>query len=603
MATKATPYSLPGVGRLVLAVPLALILAVVPLKVRAAESIDPNITLEQLGTDDVVRYRQIFDLQERGKWKRADRIVRNLETRVLMGRVLFQRYMHPTKYRSKYKELYDWMKAYADQPGAKRIYRLALRRQPSGYKAPRRPIAALNHRFGVVPEHAYQSPRKRSAKQRRWVGKIRAGILRQVSRGNPSGAEKRLKRGETRQLLDSFEYDEMRRRVAAAYFFKGKDRQALALASSASENSRRHVPLADWTAGLAAWRLGRLDTARVHFEHLARSKTSSEWNIAAGAFWAARANLVTGRAPAVNPLLKTAAKSPHTFYGLIAARLLGRDISFNWAPPPLDPTEIQSLLEMKSVRRAIALRQVHQIHWAERELGVAHAQSESTLHQTLLALADRLELARPQLSIGKSLLASGHASFDSAKYPLPGYREEQRHGIDRALVYAFIRQESGFNSRAKSPRGAYGLMQLMPRTASAMAKDRNIRRRDRWRLYLPEFNIELGRKYLSHLSGLEGVQGNLFLMAAAYNGGPGNLRKWQRRTKYRDDPLLFIESLPSLETRLFIERVLANFWIYRERLGQDTPSLDAIAAGNWPYYFELDTKGVRVAQNRAIDAN
>ena len=44
----------------------------------------------------------------------------------------------------------------------------------------------------------------------------------------------------------------------------------------------------------------------------------------------------------------------------------------------------------------------------------------------------------------------------------------------------------------------------------------------------------------------------------------------------RDDPLLFIESLPSLETRLFIERVLANFWIYRERLGQDTPSLDAV---------------------------
>ena len=603
MVTKATPYSRPGIGRLALAASLAVVLSVAPFEVRAAELFDPKIVLEQLGTEDVVRYRQIFDLQEQGKWQKADRILRKLENRVLMGRVLFQRYMHPTKYRSKYKELYDWMKAYADQPGAKRIYRLALRRQPSGYKSPQRPIAALRHRVDIVPEHAYQSPRKRSAKQRRWVANIRAGILRQVSRGSPRGAEKRLKRRETRQLLDSFEYDEMQRRVAAAYFFGGKDPQALVLASNAAKRSRRHVPLADWTAGLAAWRLGRLDTARAHFEHLALSKSSSEWNIAAGAFWAARANLVTGRAHAVNPLLETAAKSPQTFYGLIAARLLGRDISFNWTLPPLDYTQAQSLLEMKSVQRAIALRQVHQIHWAERELDVAHAQSESIMHQTLLALADRLELARPQLTIGKSLLASGHGSFDSAKYPLPGYREDQRHGIDRALVYAFIRQESEFNSRAKSPRGAYGLMQLMPRTASAMAKDRNIRRRDRWRLYAPEFNIELGRKYLSHLIGLERVQGNLFLMAAAYNGGPGNLRKWRRRTKHRDDPLLFIESLPSLETRLFIERVLANLWIYRERLGQDTPSLDAVAAGNWPYYFALDIKRVRVAQNRAIDAN
>ena len=79
--------------------------------------------------------------------------------------------------------------------------------------------------------------------------------------------------------------------------------------------------------------------------------------------------------------------------------------------------------------------------------------------------------------------------------------------------------------------------------------------------------------------------------------------KWRRRTDDQDDPLLFIESLPSLETRLFIERVLANFWIYRERLGQDTPSLDAIAAGNWPYYFSLDEKGVRIAHNRSFDGN
>jgi hypothetical protein len=55
-----------------------------------------------------------------------------------------------------------------------------------------------------------------------------------------------------------------------------------------------------------------------------------------------------------------------------------------------------------------------------------------------------------------------------------------------------------------------------------------------------------------------------------------------------NDPLMFIESLPSRETRLFIERVLANLWIYRARLGQDLPSLDAIAAGDWPAYTSQD---------------
>ncbi|MCP4246760.1 MAG: lytic transglycosylase domain-containing protein [bacterium] len=55
-----------------------------------------------------------------------------------------------------------------------------------------------------------------------------------------------------------------------------------------------------------------------------------------------------------------------------------------------------------------------------------------------------------------------------------------------------------------------------------------------------------------------------------------------------EDPLLFIESLPSGQTRRFIERVLTNLWVYRQRLGQDTPSLDDIAAGQWPSYTALD---------------
>jgi len=81
----------------------------------------------------------------------------------------------------------------------------------------------------------------------------------------------------------------------------------------------------------------------------------------------------------------------------------------------------------------------------------------------------------------------------------------------------------------------------------------------------------------------------------AYNGGPGNLSRWLRNSDYRDDPLLFIESIPAPEPRGYIERVLTHFWIYRDRLGQDAPSLGRAATGEWPVYQSLE-RGDSLAQ-------
>jgi soluble lytic murein transglycosylase len=98
----------------------------------------------------------------------------------------------------------------------------------------------------------------------------------------------------------------------------------------------------------------------------------------------------------------------------------------------------------------------------------------------------------------------------------------------------------------------------------------------------------LGQKYIKILLRDKKINGDLFLMATAWNGGPGNLNKWRGSTNHMDDPLFFIESIPSRETRIFIEKILTNLWIYRDRLGQPTPSLDAIAAGQWPVYKAFD---------------
>jgi soluble lytic murein transglycosylase-like protein len=156
-----------------------------------------------------------------------------------------------------------------------------------------------------------------------------------------------------------------------------------------------------------------------------------------------------------------------------------------------------------------------------------------------------------------------------------------------------MRQESQFKRWAKSPDGARGLMQLMPATAAQVAR-RKFAGRAIYELYEPSLNMDLGQRYLAQLLKHPRVQGDLFRLAVAYNGGPGNLGKWSRRIS-GDDPLLFIESLPTKETRVFIERVLTNLWVYRARLGQPAPSLAAVAAGYWPGYQALDGGAAHVS--------
>ena len=130
-------------------------------------------------------------------------------------------------------------------------------------------------------------------------------------------------------------------------------------------------------------------------------------------------------------------------------------------------------------------------------------------------------------------------------------------------------------------------MQLMPRTASYIAGDRSlIYKSGQERLYDPSFNMELGQNYVDHLM-TKAVDGDLFHLAAAYNGGPGNLRRWKRDVAI-EDPLLFIESIPNRESRDFVEKVLTNFWVYRARLGQPAPSREKVAAGELPLYEAID---------------
>ena len=110
---------------------------------------DPQASLPTIiPAQDAELYRRIFELQQDGKWRQADKLIKRIDDRLLMGHVLYQRYMHPTKYRSRYAELKAWLKEYADHPGARRTYALAMRRKPHNWRAPQRPLGVS---FGPLP--------------------------------------------------------------------------------------------------------------------------------------------------------------------------------------------------------------------------------------------------------------------------------------------------------------------------------------------------------------------------------------------------------------------------------------------------------------------
>jgi soluble lytic murein transglycosylase-like protein len=132
-------------------------------------------------------------------------------------------------------------------------------------------------------------------------------------------------------------------------------------------------------------------------------------------------------------------------------------------------------------------------------------------------------------------------------------------------------------------------MQLMWSTAQLMAPRTGLALASPDALRDPAINLALGQAYLRHLLAQQRIAGNLVLVAAAYNLGPGWFARWTTPIKgagdsYRADPLFFLETMPSRETRVFVERVLANYWIYQLRLGGTARDLDLLAAGRWPVY-------------------
>jgi soluble lytic murein transglycosylase len=147
-------------------------------------------------------------------------------------------------------------------------------------------------------------------------------------------------------------------------------------------------------------------------------------------------------------------------------------------------------------------------------------------------------------------------------FPLPYAAEirnsAQRQAVDPMLVAGLIRQESAFDAHAVSRANALGLMQIVPATAKRLARSMKLRF-SRAKLFQPEYNLELGTKYLADLLRLFG---NVESVLAAYDAGEDRIPGWQAERKY-EETAEFVDSIPFTETREYVQIVKRNAEIYR----------------------------------------
>jgi soluble lytic murein transglycosylase len=170
-----------------------------------------------------------------------------------------------------------------------------------------------------------------------------------------------------------------------------------------------------------------------------------------------------------------------------------------------------------------------------------------------------------------------------ALYPLPYEvqlrRESQKNGIDPMIVAGLIRQESTFQADVVSYANAYGLMQLLPKTAKLMARQRRVKYAKN-KLFDANYNIELGTYYFK---GLVDLTGTPEYALAAYNAGEDRIALWKSERNYEEIPEL-VESIPFSQTREYVQIVLRNAAVYRMiyPATQNGASSQAATRGGFP---------------------
>ena len=564
-----------GLKMAMLWIVLTLSAAVGPTPVGAADKLP-----QFLSPKDADTYRQIFALQEDGEIKAAAMLIKTLDSDLLMGHVLSQKYLHPTAWRSSFKDLSVWLSRYNDHPSASRIKWLSDKRKPKGAKSAKAPKQGYLNGVGLSRPQSYRATIPESWKGRsapRRTANIAREIRRAIRRGHPSGALDIINNKSNLRYLTASEEAHLRGEIAHAYFIFGVDDKAVRAARQAIAKDTEQAFMGYWAGGLASWRAERFELAGSFFRTLAEMENAPDVLRAGAAFWAHRVAMRFGQPLQADSYMNIAATYPETFYGVMAVQAAGQRYEIDFSLPAITDDFRAWLAAQRGGQRALALLQVGNWTRAARELRYLVEEMPPAFQRDLIAFATRNHMPGLAFRLADLHQRDTGEQIYAALYPL--LSEATDFVVDEALVLAIIRKESGFYPLARSRARAAGLMQLMPATAAFIAQDRRYRRTHKHKLHDPTLNLHLGQKYIGHLLAEPHINGDLVRMLAAYNGGPGNLNKWLRKLDHKDDSFLLIESIPARETRNYIKGVLSYLFIYRNQLGQPMPSLLDLVAG------------------------
>ena len=365
------------------------------------------------------------------------------------------------------------------------------------------------------------------------------------------------------------------RRLQIRYALRhNKPLEAYKIAARHGEISRKNKCDAEFLAGWIAFtRLGKTKAAARHFANerkFARSRTE----IAKAEYWLGRLKLKQKDSIGALAHFAASAKYFRTYYGQLALQSIELDgrIGPISSPAPsrddlrrfLNRDSVQALvIAHKAGVRGLVPLFFNRLSWRLTSPG----------EMTLLAeLASQIHSRRGSVITGKIGVHRGF-SLDRYAYPinvLPSF-DRLTPEVDMALVLALARQESEFNAKAKSPVGARGMMQIMPGTARAIARQHKVRY-SRSRLTSdPSYNIALGVAHLHDL--IKKYNGSYILPLVAYNAGPGRVRDWiESFGDPRDknvDTVNWIESIPFAETRRYVQRIMSSVQIFRARMDHD----------------------------------
>ncbi len=289
-------------------------------------------------------------------------------------------------------------------------------------------------------------------------------------------------------------------------------------------------------------------------------------------YWHARAVAATRGDEAAAPLFSEIA-GLRDYYGYLAADRLAQPYSLNVRPSPPDAAAQSSLAQAPGMIRARELFECDMTDEAASEWNAALEGADAALKVQAALLASQWGWFAQSIT---TLAQSGEFNDVTLRYPRPFLESVSRAGklaqLPQDWILAVMRQESLFRKDAVSRADARGLMQMVPATASAVARRWHLAAPGRDGLFDPAIAVPLGAAYLRELLDRYGEQ--LAVSLAAYNAGPAAAARWLPSSQM--DAAVWIENIPYNETRAYVQHILEHIVAFASVRGAEAPRLNVL---------------------------